>query len=460
MTSSLSDLLITVAPGEILVEMLSWLSFVQRWSVLIQVLLVLVVVLVARTRSILLKRNQRLQRMLNRVGLHQRFPDSVRVLVGPALVLLMAGVFAWIQVPFGLLRYFGLLWLGWNLFTPLKRLVEKTNPRFPIGEVETTLFKPIYVFTATLSLLSLLGSRENLARIGVANLFGVEITLGKVYTAIVAIYLIVTIASRPAALMAWLSGVIFGVEKRNQRGLELLFRYSVIGIGIIGVAYYIGITGNAFVAIAGGLSVGIGFGTKEIISNFISSIWLLFEGSVRPGEILMIDGDPCTVRKLGLRATQLRRGRDGAELLIPNQNFFTQEAASYTATETSRRDSVVVGAAYRHDPDKIIDLLLEIAADHSKVKKYPPPAAFVTEFAESSINYKMLFWVADPLDAFNVGSDLRRAIWKRFEQDNISIPFPQRQIYPMEWPPSEQRSLRPQLQAEPNIDGELTDDMS
>ena len=460
MTSTLSDLLITVAPGEILIEILSWLSFVQRWPVLIQLLVVLIVVLVARTRSILLKRNQRLQRMLNRAGLYQRFPDSIRVLVGPALVLLMAGVFALLQAPFGLLRYFGLLWLGWNLFTPLKRLVEKTNPRFPIGEVETTLFKPIYVFTATLSLLSLLGSRENLARIGVANLFGVEITLGKVYTAIVAIYLIVTIASRPAALMAWLSGVIFGVEKRNQRGLELLFRYSVIGIGIIGVAYYIGITGNAFVAIAGGLSVGIGFGTKEIISNFISSIWLLFEGSVRPGEILMIDGDPCTVRKLGLRATQLRRGRDGAELLIPNQNFFTQEAASYTATETSRRDSVVVGAAYRHDPDKIIDLLLEIAADHSKVKKYPPPAAFVTEFAESSINYKMLFWVADPLDAFNVGSDLRRAIWKRFEQDNISIPFPQRQIYPMEWPPSEQRSLRPQRQAEPNIDGELTDDMS
>jgi len=460
MMSTLSNLLITVAPGEILVEMVSWLSFVQRWPVLIQLVLVLFVLLIARTRSILLRRNQRLQRLLNRAGLHQRFPDSIRVLVGPALVLLMAAVFALIQVPFGLLRYFGLLWLGWNLFTPLKMLVEKTNPRFPIAEIETTLFKPIYVFTATLSLLSLLGSRENLSRIGVANLFGVEMTLGKMYTAIVAIYLIVTIASRPAALMAWLSGVIFGVKKNNQRGLELLFRYSVIGFGIIGVAYYIGINGNAFIAIAGGLSVGIGFGTKEIISNFISSIWLLFEGSVRPGEILMIDGDPCTVRKLGLRATQLRRGRDGAELLIPNQNFFTQEAASYTATETSRRDSVVVGAAYRHDPDKIIDMLLEIAADHSKVKKYPPAAAFVTEFAESSINYKMLFWVADPLDAFNVGSDLRRAIWKRFEKEKITIPFPQRQIYPMEWPPKTEKSLRPQLQAEQVIDQEATDDVS
>ena len=460
MMTILSNPLITVAPGEILVEMVSWLSFVERWPVLIQLFVVLFVLLIARTRSILLRRNQRLQRLLNRAGLHQRFPDSIRVLVGPALVLLMAGVFALLQIPYGLLRYFGLLWLGWNLFTPLKMLVEKTNPRFPIGEIETTLFKPIYVFTATLSLLSLLGSRENLARIGVANLFEVEITLGKMYTAIVAIYLIVTIASRPAALMAWLSGVIFGVQKRNQRGLELLFRYSVIGLGIIGVAYYIGINGNAFIAIAGGLSVGIGFGTKEIISNFISSIWLLFEGSVRPGEILMIDGDPCTVRKLGLRATQLRRGRDGAELLIPNQNFFTQEAASYTATETSRRDSVVVGAAYRHDPDEIIDMLLEIAAEHPKVKNYPPASAFVTEFAESSINYKLLFWVADPLDAFNVGSDLRRAIWKRFEKEKISIPFPQRQIYPMEWPPKTQKSLRPQLQTEQTMDQDAAEDMS
>ena len=174
----------------------------------------------------------------------------------------------------------------------------------------------------------------------------------------------------------------------------------------------------------------------------------------------MIDGDPCTVRKLGLRVTQLRRGRDGAELLIPNQNFFTQEAASYTATETSRRDSVVVGAAYQHNPDEIIDMLLEIAAEHSKIKKYPPAAAFVTEFAESSINYKMSFWVADPLDAFNVGSDLRRAIWKRFEKEKIAIPFPQRQIYPMEWPPKTQQSLRPQLQAEKVLDQNAPQDMS
>ncbi len=440
--------LMTIAPGSILSELLSWLSYLDRKTVLLQ-LFVVGIVMVAEQRG-----------ALRQSVRHRLVPEYIRVLVGPILLLIGSSLFFLVGLPWGLLRYFGLLWLGWMLFTPLKTLLLKINKQFPVEELESTFLRPIYVIITTLSFLRLMGSMENLAQTAVANLFGVELTLGRIYLAVVAIYVILTLASRPATFLAWLSGVLFGVRPRNRRGMEQLFRYTVILIGVIGVAYFIGIDGTAFIAIAGGLSVGIGFGVKEIISNFISSIWLLFEGSVRPGEILMINGDPCTVRKLGLRVTQLRRGRDGAELLIPNQNFFTQEAASYTATETSRRDSVEVGTAYDHDPDRVIDLLLEVAAEHSKVKEYPPASAFVTEFADSSINYKMLFWVADPLDAFAVGSDLRRAIWKRFEQESITIPFPQRQVYPMEWPPSKQTSLRPQLQAEITPNAETHEDIS
>ena len=171
----------------------------------------------------------------------------------------------------------------------------------------------------------------------------------------------------------------------------------------------------------------------------------------------MINGDPCTVRKLGLRATQLRRGRDGAELLIPNQNFFTQEAESYTAEETSRRDEVVVGAAYHYEPSQVIGVLEEVARQHEKVLEYPPPQAFTVDFADSSISYKLLFWVRNPLEAFAVGSDLRQAIWTAFDKNGIGIPFPQRQVYPMEWPPSKEQTHRlgspsNQLQAEADSD--------
>ena len=73
--------------------------------------------------------------------------------------------------------------------------------------------------------------------------------------------------------------------------------------------------------------------------------------------------------------------------------------------------------------------------------QYPPPAAFTGDFADSSIIYKLLFWVRNRLEAFGVGSDLRQAIWNAFDENGIGIPFPQRQVYPMEWPPSLQQSL-------------------
>ncbi|MFL2515276.1 MAG: hypothetical protein ACJ0GX_01735 [Parasynechococcus sp.] len=76
------------------------------------------------------------------------------------------------------------------------------------------------------------------------------------------------------------------------------------------------------------------------------------------------------------------------------------------------------------------------------VLQYPPPAAFTVNFANSSINYKLLFWVRNPLEAFAVGSDLRQAIWNAFDENGIGIPFPQWQVYPMEWPPSKEQSLR------------------
>ena len=421
--------LITIGPGPILNELLSWGVYLNRGTVLLQLLLV-GVVMIAEQRG-----------ALRRSVRHRLVPEYIRVLIGPLLLLISSALFLLAGLPWGLLRYFGLLWLGWMSFTPLKTLLLSINKEFPVDELESTFLRPIYVIVASLSFVRLMGSTENLSQTPIANLFGVELTLGRIYLAVIAIYVIITLASRPATFLAWLSGVLFGVRPRNRRGLELLFRYSVIIVGIIAVAYYIGIDGTAFIAIAGGLSVGIGFGIKEIVSNFISGIWLLFEGSVRPGEILMINGDPCTVRNLRLRATQLRRGRDGAELLIPNQTFFTTEATSFTATETSRRDSVVVGAAYDHDPDIIVELLKTIAKEHKKVLEYPPVNAFVIDFADSSINYKLCFWVANPLDSYEVGSDLRRTIWKQFEQKGITIPFPQRQVYPMEWPPSLQQSL-------------------
>lgn len=421
-------------------EATTWLGYLQRGSVLLQV----GVFVIAITSESRLKR--KLQNSLH---------SSLTQLIVPAMLLVVTSILTRLGVTAGYLQYLALLWTIWRCVEPTKQLISSRHPKVPVEEIDKSFFRPILLVGTILTFFQMLGSRESISLISLGDVFGVTLTIGKFFTALVIVYLVISLASRPAAFAVWLGGSFFGIKPQGRKALEVIVRYSVVGIGVMGVAYYMGINGTAIVAVAGGLSVGIGFGIKEIISNFISSLWLLFEGSVRPGEILMINGDPCTVRKLGLRATQLRRGRDGAELLIPNQNFFTQEAESFTAEETSRRDSVIVGAAYHHEPQQVIALLEEVAKQHERVLQYPPPAAFTVDFADSSINYRLLFWVRNPLEAFGVGSDLRQAIWHSFEDNGIGIPFPQRQVYPMEWPPSKDQTLRlgsqsNQLQPEQN----------
>ena len=114
----------------------------------------------------------------------------------------------------------------------------------------------------------------------------------------------------------------------------------------------------------------------------------------------------------------------------------------FTVGDNDRRESIVVGVAYHHDPQQIIGLLEEIAKSHKRVLIKPGPEAFTIDFADSSITYKPKFSVRNPYEALKVGSELRQQIWTAFENNDITIPFPQRQVYPMEWPPKDKKMLR------------------
>ena len=114
------------------------------------------------------------------------------------------------------------------------------------------------------------------------------------------------------------------------------------------------------------------------------------------------------------------------------------------AKTTDETKSFVVGAAYHHEPQQVITLLEQVACQHPRVLQHPAPQAFAIDFAESSINYKLKYSVRNPLEARTVSSDLRQEIWTAFNDHGIGIPFPQRQVYPMEWPPNRQSSLQSQ----------------
>jgi small-conductance mechanosensitive channel len=221
----------------------------------------------------------------------------------------------------------------------------------------------------------------------------------------------------------------------------VILHYAVVGMGLLWILERLGVNRTALVAVAGGLSVGVGFGIKEVVSNFISGLWLLIEGSVRPGDVLIVDGEACQVRRLGPRAATLWRDRDNAELLIPNQTFFTNATVTYTHTDSLRRCQVAIGAAFHHPPAEVIGLLEHTAAAVEGVLPSPPPRAFLLSYGDSAIQYGVRFWIASALANTSTSSAVQQAIWQAFRERGIEIPYPHQvqveggmaKVPPAEW---------------------------
>ena len=369
---------------------------------------------------------------------------STCLAVGPLTLIVISILLGVASIPTGITIRFGSIWAAWNLLLWIEQKLIQRNPKDRIARWLRRLARPAILVFALLYCIDRLSSLSSIGLINVGTLLDSQLALGKLFSSLIGLYLIL-IASAPIAfLISLLSQAALKISDQSRHAIEIIVRYLLISFGLLAVALQAGFNATALLTISAGLSVGLGFGVKEIFANIFSGIWLLFEGSIRPGEILMIKGEPCRVNKLLLRATLLSRERDDAELLIPNQTLFNQDAESFTAGENFRRDEVVVGAAYHHEPQQVMTLLEQVACQHPRVLQHPAPKAFAIDFAESSINYKLKYSVRNPLEARTVSSDLRQEIWTAFNSHGIGIPFPQRQVYPMEWPPNRESSLQPQ----------------
>ena len=408
---------------ELSLEVLGWLGYLERPAVMLQLALIVA--------AVVLTRQMRRRRWLGRWPLLGYTPLGLGLLAALALLLQK------LHQPHGLCALWTWLWLGWYGLQLLSLQLLRWLPQERVHQIETRLLRPGYLVMSALVMINELDNVQDVALAPMGQVLGVSISAGKVFYALAVIYVVLVGCGPPAAGLAWLIQRAVGMSSSSRKALELMLRYAVVTLGLIAVAIHLGLNTTALIAVAGGLSVGLGFGIKEVFSNFVSGLWLLFEGSVRPGEVLMLDGDPCEVRKLGLRATLLWRDRDNAELLIPNQTFFTEMATTYTASDRMRRSQVSVGAAYHHDPESVIALLEATARQVNRVLPNPAPKALLLSYGDSAINYALRFWIANPMDNVTICSEVNQAIWHAFKREGIEIPFPQQVEYSMVWPPEQ-----------------------
>lgn len=405
----------------LLMEIAGWFGYLQRMEVRVQVVVLLLV---------FLGQGALCRRLAPRIPLVGR-----RGVVIIGLLSLLSLALALAGQPFGLVLLGLLLYLGWLGLGGVRLLLGRFIQHQQMQLLETRLIRPAYLLVAALLVIRVFDNPQDLALIPIGEWFGSEVTLGSFLLAVLIVYVLAMGTGPPAQGVAWLVQRSVGISNGSRRALALMIRYAAVAIGIVWALDHVGFNRTAILAVAGGLSVGLGFGIKEVFSNFVSGLWLLFEGSVRPGEVLFIDGDPCEVRNLGLRAAVLWRDRDNAELVIPNQTFFTSTTVTYTGTDTLRRSQVLVSAAYHHDPAEVIALLEATARGQSRILATPAPKGLLLRYGDSAIDYALRFWIANPMDNVSICSDVQAAIWRAFRDRQIEIPFPQQVQYQVEGPP-------------------------
>lgn len=191
--------------------------------------------------------------------------------------------------------------------------------------------------------------------------------------------------------------------------------------------------------VAGGLSVGIGFGMQTIVNNFLSGLILIFSRTLQVGDVVEVGGTTGRVRKISIRATMVET-YDNAVIYVPNSEFMSGRLINWTSFSRSVRREVVVGVAYGSDTEKVIKLLIEVAAAHKNVLQYPKPSVHFIDFGASTLDFQLRFWVKDYELGSATMSDVRLGINKVFNEEHIDIAFPQLDVHIKDEPKAEEPS--------------------
>ncbi len=189
---------------------------------------------------------------------------------------------------------------------------------------------------------------------------------------------------------------------------------------------------TAIAVVGSAVGIGFGFGLQKITSNFISGLILLFERSIKEGDVVELSTDPGDigfVKRMGIRYT-LVRTFDNKEIMMPNEDFITNRVTNWTFSDKEVRIKIDIGVDYGSDLELVKKLILEAATENVDEDIIYKPVCFLHEFGDSSVNFILYVWVSNVnLVQHAKRSDILFGIWNKFKDNKITIPFPQRDLH-------------------------------
>jgi len=206
--------------------------------------------------------------------------------------------------------------------------------------------------------------------------------------------------------------------------VALLIAFHIVGFNLATLAVF-----------SGAMGLGIGLGLQRIVANFIAGFTLLADKSIKPSDVIEIDGKFGWVTSMQARYVALRT-RDGMELLVPNERFMTEGVINWSRSDEVVRLHAPFGVSYRtKDLRQVQALAREAASAAARVVVHPAPVCNLTGFAESSVTFDLRFWIRDPANGIaNVRSEVLMGLWERLHAHGIEIPYPQRDLHVKSWP--------------------------
>ncbi|MEM7012869.1 MAG: mechanosensitive ion channel domain-containing protein [Verrucomicrobiota bacterium] len=242
------------------------------------------------------------------------------------------------------------------------------------------------------------------------------------------------------ASLFWLAGQIVRITKvqldKNdamEPSLRVLFRKTtrvILYIFVILITISVmGIDITAISIFGGALGLGIGFGLQKVISNLVSGIILLLDKSIKPGDVVEIDGTYGWINQLNMRYASIVT-RDNKEYLVPNEDLITNQVINWSYSNRLVRVRAPIGVSYDSDVRKAIEVAEAAASRVERVQKKPPPACRLIGFGDSAVDLEIRFWIDDPTDGVKkVRSEVLLEIWDAFHEHGIEFPFPQRDLH-------------------------------
>ncbi len=189
----------------------------------------------------------------------------------------------------------------------------------------------------------------------------------------------------------------------------------------------IGLDLSKFTIIAGALGVGIGFGLQDLVNNFISGLILIFGRPIQTGDTVEVDNLLGRVKEIGIRSSVLVT-YDGAEILVPNSLLISNKLTNWTLSDNQKRVEILIGVEYGSDLEQVLEVLETSASRVDSIMKTPQPKALFMDFGDSSLNFRLRFWVSYE-DGLTSKSEVSVIIYKMLTEKGITIPFPQLDVH-------------------------------